>query len=206
MAATAAQQPIPQTALPTNGNKPKHISWDNFEKRYLSREDGYKYEWVRGLVIKSKNTMNQKQLYILANLRDFFNQLVFTGQIEGYLEPEVDTFFIKGEAHRRPDLSFFTKRQQALAAHGLEQVPQFVIEVISSNDLLNDLEDKLMDYWRAGVQVVWLVYPKQEVVYVHCLGKEATRCQGESICSATPVLPLFAIAAVEIFKKPPMPM
>ncbi len=206
MAATAAQHPIKQPALPANGNKPKYISWENFQKRYLTREDGYKYEWVRGEVVKTKHTMNQKQLFILANLRDIFNQLIFSGKISGYFEPEVDTFFLAGEAHRRPDLSFFTKKQQALAAHGEEQIPQFVVEVISGNDLLNDLEDKMMDYWKAGVQVVWLIYPKQEVVYVHARGKEVARCQGGDICSAEPVLPEFLMPTSDIFKKPPMPL
>lgn len=205
MAATAVQQPIKQPALPANGNKPKYISWENFQKRYLTREDGFKYEWVRGVVVKTKNSMNQKQFYILANLRDFFNQLIFSEKIAGYLEPEVDTFFLSGEAHRRPDLSYFTKKQQALAAHGKEQVPQFVVEVISGSDLLNDLEDKMMDYWKAGVQVVWLIYPKQEVVYVHARGKEVARCQAGDLCSADPVLPAFGLPVDEIFKKPPMP-
>ncbi|MBK8566601.1 MAG: Uma2 family endonuclease [Saprospiraceae bacterium] len=206
MAATAEQLQKQHHDLPANGNKPKYISWENFQKRYLPREDGFKYEWVRGMVIKSKNTINQKQLYILANLRDFFNQLIFSEKITGYLEPEVDTFFLSGEAHRRPDLSYFTKKQQALAAHGKEQIPQFVVEVISGSDLLNDLEDKMMDYWQAGVQVVWLIYPKQEVVYVHARGKEANRCQAGDICSADPVLPAFSLPVGEIFKKPPMPM
>jgi len=205
MASTAFQKSMGQPAAPTNVSKSKFISWDNFQKRYLPREDGYKYEWVRGEVIKTKHTINQKQLYILANLRDFFNKLIFSGKIAGYFEPEVDTFFLAGEAHRRPDLSYFTKRQQAFAAHGEEQIPQFVVEVISGSDLLNDLEDKLMDYWKAGVQVVWLVYPRQEVVYVHSRGKETARCQAGDICSAEPVLPDFSLPANDIFKKPPMP-
>lgn len=205
MAATAVQKSTNLPAAPVNGSRSKYITWENFQKRYLPREDGYKYEWVRGAVIKTKHTMNQKQLYILANLRDFFNHLVFSGKIAGYFEPEVDTFFLSGEAHRRPDLSYFTKKQQALAAHGEEQIPQFVVEVISGNDLLIDLEDKMMDYWKAGVQVVWLIYPKQEVVYVHSHGKETVRCQADDPCSAEPVLPEFALPTSDIFKKPPMP-
>lgn len=189
-----------------SGGKSKYITWEYFQRHYLTREDNYKYEWVRGEIVKTKNTMNQKQLYILANLRDFFNKLIFSGKITGYFEPEVDTFFLKGESHRRPDLSYFTKKQQAFAAHGEEQIPEFVVEVISNNDLLTDLEDKLMDYWQAGVKVVWLIYPKQEVVYVHTMGKETARCQGDEVCSAAPVLPEFSMPAASIFVKPPLPV
>ncbi|MBI5917013.1 MAG: Uma2 family endonuclease [Bacteroidetes bacterium] len=205
MAATAVLKLADPTAVHNNGGKSKYVSWENFQKRYLPREDGCKYEWVRGQVIKTKHTMTQKQLYLLANLRGFFNQLVFAEKIAGYFEPEADTFFLSGEAHRRPGLSYFTKKQQALAAHGEEQIPQFVVEVISGNEMLNDLEDKMMDYWKAGVQVVWLIYPKQEIVYVHSRGKETARCQGGDLCSAEPVLPEFVLPVGEIYKKPPIP-
>jgi hypothetical protein len=28
----------------------KKISWENFQKKYLTREDRFKYEWVNGMV------------------------------------------------------------------------------------------------------------------------------------------------------------
>lgn len=37
----------------TAQNPPKLISWEAFEKKYLSREDRFKYEWVNGTVEKT---------------------------------------------------------------------------------------------------------------------------------------------------------
>lgn len=31
----------------------KSISWADFQKKYLSREDNYKYEWLNGIVEKT---------------------------------------------------------------------------------------------------------------------------------------------------------
>ena len=50
--------------------QPKPVSWETFEKKYLSREDSWKYEWVNGIVEKTKRFMYQEQFYILHNLRN----------------------------------------------------------------------------------------------------------------------------------------
>jgi len=37
--------------------KPRKISWETFQKKYLSKEDKYKYEWLDGIVEKTPRTM-----------------------------------------------------------------------------------------------------------------------------------------------------
>lgn len=39
----------------------KKISWEDFERKYLNKEDRYKYEWVDGGVVKTLRAMNQSQ-------------------------------------------------------------------------------------------------------------------------------------------------
>ena len=46
----------------------RKISWATFEKKYLTREDGYRYEWLNGTIEKTKK-MNKTQLFILRNLQ-----------------------------------------------------------------------------------------------------------------------------------------
>ena len=50
----------------------KVISWEDFQREYLSREDGYKYEWLNGTIERTPNAMNAAQLYILSNLLNYF--------------------------------------------------------------------------------------------------------------------------------------
>ncbi|MCC6725036.1 MAG: Uma2 family endonuclease, partial [Saprospiraceae bacterium] len=38
----------------SKGTEPKRISWEQFEKQYLTREDRYKYEWVKGQIEKTE--------------------------------------------------------------------------------------------------------------------------------------------------------
>jgi Uma2 family endonuclease len=61
--------------------------------------------------------------------------------------PSVKTF-------RRPDAVYFT-RQQIVNPNLEPTVPYFVIEVNSKSNTFDAFEDKLEDYFKAGIQTVW---------------------------------------------------
>ncbi|TAK37699.1 MAG: Uma2 family endonuclease [Saprospiraceae bacterium] len=182
--------------------QPRRISWQEFQNRYMERENGYKYEWVNGIVEKTKCTMNPNQLFIQRNLTSFFWQLLNDGKVHGGLLAEPDLLLFD-EHHRRPDMAWLTNEQiDNLAVEGVIEVPAFVIEVISNNDAAAKLVDKMEDYRKAGVQVVWQIYPKIRQIQVYS-GKNlrhSTVLIGDEICSAAPVLPAFELAVNEVFK------
>lgn len=203
--ATQSVQP-PRSPKPASSKvNGEGMSWKDFQKKYLHREDGYKYEWLNGVVEKTKRTMDKTQLYILRNLSAFFRQLLNTGKVQGELIAEPDLFFL--ENHRRPDICWLTNEQIDRMAYGENDVPAFVIEVISSNDYLNRVEKKMDNYRDAGVQVVWQVFPDYEKVHVYtgnALDSMTIR-SGSQTCSAAPVLPDFILPVKDIFFKPPKP-
>ncbi len=55
MSATTVQKSIPTPFV--KKKKPKRISWATLEKKYLTREDNWKYKWVGGVVEKTKRVM-----------------------------------------------------------------------------------------------------------------------------------------------------
>ncbi len=200
-----APQPAPKAvaAPPAAKKQPRLIKWQEFEKRYLSREDGYKYEWLYGRVEKTEYTMNPTQLYIQRNLTALFRSFLNAGKVHGELLAEPDLFFAH-ELHRRPDLAWLTNAQiDNLTNEGAIEIPAFVIEVISTHDAAQRIVDKMRHYRAAGVQVVWLIYPNQKEVHVYGGQnlENMTVCTGEKICSAAPVLPALAFPVSDIFKK-----
>jgi len=140
------------------------ITWEQFQRRYLSREDGFKYEWVNGRVEKMPRSMDKTQLYILANLTKFFTALQRRNDLTGYLISEGDTFFAGN--HRRPDVAYYTDEQIQAARHNEDVHPDFVIEVISKTDQLEKVARKMDDYRAAGVPVVWHVFSQSKQVHV----------------------------------------
>ena len=175
------------------------ISWADFEKEYFSREDKWKYEWVNGYVEQTERTMNQYQFYILANLRNLFEDLKKAGKISGYLEAEVDAFFLEN-VHRIPDIAYFTKEQVISMSQGHNQVPKWVIEIISKIDNINRVTKKLQNYRAAEVAVIWHIFPDLAEVHVY-QGDNMTILTGDKICSASPVLSAFEISVNDLFKK-----
>jgi Uma2 family endonuclease len=63
---------------------------------------------------------------------------------------------------RRPDVSFLPKSQIGtdFFEDGYAYVPPaLAVEVVSPNDLAEDLQLKLKEYLAAGVRLVWIIYP-----------------------------------------------
>lgn len=46
---------------------------------------------------------------------------------------------------RRPDITYLTKEQIATTKQGEDQIPEFVIEIISGNDKANKVEEKRLN-------------------------------------------------------------
>lgn len=202
MSASAVQAQSSKN-LPTQKAAPtKPISWLDFQKKYLSREDGFKYEWLNGQVEKTIRGMDKTQLYIQRNFLRFFRELLKNGKVEGEMIAEPDLFFLKN--HRRPDMVWLTDEQiNRLATPEAYEVPEFVIEVISMNDQMNKVRDKMINYRDAGVQVVWHIFPNTQEVDVYS-GKNLASvkvCTQGDICSAEPVLPEFKMPVKAIFEK-----
>ena len=177
-------------------NTSKKISWETFEEEYLSREDGFKYEWVDGYVEQTPSTMNTEQIYILRNLRRFFTNLDAKNNISGILEAEIDSYFDGN--YRKPDIAFLTDSQIEEAKNKTKIVPQFIIEIISTHDQVNRLQKKMDDYDRAQVAVVWHIFPLLKKIHVYN-GKQMTVCREDDICSAEPVIKGFKMTVNEIF-------
>lgn len=160
--------------------------------------DGHKYEWNDGEIIQFTG-MKKEQLYLYDILNHLFIKKGYWESGTLVAEQEVQ---LSGVQMRRPDIAYFNKEQIKRSRKGEDVIPEFVIEVISNNDQINQLEKKISEYFKAGVKVIWNIIPEQEVVYVYTSRRDVKICLENDICSAKPVLPDFAITANELFALP----
>lgn len=159
--------------------------------------DGFKYEWNDGELIKFTG-MNKNQVYIYDVLLELFIEKGY--KKIGTIVSEYDVM-LSGIQMRRPDIAFLTKEQLISAKNGEDEIPPFLIEIISGSDNINRVEDKLTEYFKAGVKVVWNIFPEQKMVYVYTSRKEVKICMENDICSAQPVLEDFKISVDDLFGK-----
>ena len=196
MVATIAQQP---QVAPKNGQKSiqKKVSWAQFQEQYLSREDGFKYEWLNGIIEKTPRFMYQNQLIIVDNLMELFDNLKFQKKVTGRLISEIDSFF--DDHHRRPDLAFYTAEQIKLTRTKVNQIPAFVVEIISPADNINRVNNKVDDYFNAGVKVLGHIFPDLKKVHVYENNEQILIRSGQDICSAETAIEGFALSVDAIF-------
>lgn len=158
-------------------------------------EDGFKYEWNDGELIKFVG-MNRKQVFIYEALNQLFIEkgLWKTGTLISEYDVQ-----LSGIQMRRPDVAYLTKEQIASTKQGEDEIPEFAIEIISGSDKANKVEAKTIEYFKYGVKVLWLIYPDNKTVQVYTSLKQAQICTDDDICSAKPVLEDFEISVNDIF-------
>jgi Uma2 family endonuclease len=72
---------------------------------------------------------------------------------------------------RRADVSFIRLERYSLAQVSEEGhvsiAPDLAVEVISPNDLAKKINERLEDYRRAGVNLIWVIDPELRIVDIH---------------------------------------
>ena len=161
-------------------------------------DDMYVYEYNEG-VLEPAFSMRQDENYLLTNIENqFFKTTDFLAGVR--LRAEMDAW-VTDQQMRRPDVSFFSKQQLQLMDAGVDVVPGFVIEFGSVSDDVQKSLTKLHQYFDAGVQVVWWVYPLYKEVYVYTSPKTVIICTDTDVLSAAPALPDFQLTVAELFRQ-----
>lgn len=83
----------------------------------------------------------------------------------------------------------------------LETIPQLVVEIRSKNDSARDMADRVADYLKAGVVVVWVVEPATETVTEHRNGEAVKSCQRDETLRCEDVIPSFKLTLAELFQQ-----
>lgn len=109
---------------------------------------------------------------------------------------------------RRPDVAFVSYQRWAKTRsvprtdNAWNVVPNLATEVVSPTDSVVELEQKIAEYFKVGVELVWVVYPSQSKVHV-CLSP--TQIQVLTITDALDggtVLPGFRLPLTDLFAEP----
>ncbi len=89
----------------------------------------------------------------------------------GHVLDSSTTFNFKdGQPKRQPDVSFVSLAKMAEPLdEELTFAPDLAVEVVSRNDALYEVEQKVMQYQRAGVGLIWVIRPFSRIVEIYHL-------------------------------------
>jgi len=111
---------------------------------------------------------------------------------------------------RRPDFAFvpfelWPSGESFPRENAWDIVPPLVVEVVSPSDVAEGLLDKIVEYLNAGVQLVWVIYPSQRLIYVY---ESPTRVRGlgpADELDGGAVLPRFRLPVATLMPAPATP-
>jgi Uma2 family endonuclease len=130
-------------------------------------DDGWKYELVQGELRKMSPAGVEHgdiSLAIAASLRAYARQHRL-----GNVYPS-DTGFVLSrnpDTVRAPDAAFVRAERVIRTQKYFEGAPDLAFEVISPNDLYEEVAEKTREYLRAGTRVVVVVNPRTRDVLIH---------------------------------------
>lgn len=107
---------------------------------------------------------------------------------------------------RRPDVAFVRYERWPVTAFPtsdpaeLEAIPNLAVEVVSPSNAAEEIEDKLKDYFDAGVELVWVIYPRHRRIYVYSTPTEIRLLGEADELDGGKVLPGFKLGIATLFK------
>ncbi len=173
------------------------MTYDEFQNWNPETEEGIKYEWDNG-VVEAEERMRIDELHIYTNLVKTL-QSNYKLNIVGYFISEVNIYFKNLNKIRRPDIIFLTEDEVQKTKLKIDFIPQFVIEVVSHSNSINEIENKIWDYFTSGVKIVWIILPNHKEVKIYKSIKDIKICLDNDVCDAGDVIPDFQIRVDEIF-------
>ena len=191
---TITKKPRRKPVRSQSVRKPKTIqaflAWEQPEGKY-------KYEWVDGSLEKTEYMMKNTERGIVQRIqRAFARTKAYAAHGELFAETYVP---VTATRVRIPELCFFTQEQIRDSASGEQPIPSSAIEIISPNEKGFKIEQKALDYFAAGVQVLWQIYPNIRMVKVLTSPREIQACFEQDVCSAAPALPDLQLTVEELF-------
>jgi Uma2 family endonuclease len=102
-------------------------------------------------------------------------------------------FRLPNGGSRSPDVAWIRQdRWDALTPDQKEKfppiAPDFVLELTSPTDSLQETQAKMQEYMLSGVKLGWLIHPKTRIVEIYRIGKEVERLESPTTLSGENVL------------------
>jgi len=172
----------------------------------LTMPDGYRYELVDGNLVERHmgwlaGVVGTELLLRVGN----FNHQHRLGWVnqggDGSYQP-----FPGKRLVRKPDVSFVRfgrfPEERPPTGHAV-LAPDLAAEVVSPNDLYEEVDRKIEEYVRAGVRLIWVISPENHTVRVYRPDGSSLSLREDDELDGEDVLPGFRCPVRDLFPRPP---
>jgi Uma2 family endonuclease len=172
------------------------------DELFLMTDDGYKYELVEGRLRKMTPAGSLHGVVgmrlasaILTHVDHGQLGVVFAADTGFKLASNPDTV-------RAPDIAFAARERipdGGIPTAYWPGAPDLAVEVLSPTDVRSEIDEKIDEYLRSGVRLVWFVNPFERRITVHRSEKRALVLEEHDSVDGGDVLPGFSYPIARLF-------
>ena len=167
----------------------------------LTMPDGDKFELVNGIPVEKQMGAESGEITTLlsALLTVFVRQQQLGHVYDGQTGFQC---FAEASLVRKPDISFVAAGRlpgDKSPKGNVKIAPDLAVEVVSPNDLCEELEEKIQDYRQAKIPLIWIVYPRSKVVLIRRADGSCAEVDASGELSGEAVIPGFTCKVAELF-------
>jgi Uma2 family endonuclease len=161
------------------------------------------YEWIDGQAVE-KPPMGIEAGVVIVNLTRHLSNHVAANKLGRVLPSDAGYRINVGSSRRvrKPDLSFVPRGRfpDDRVPRGNSTIPpDLAVEVISPNDVAEEIEQRICDFLSVGVRLFWVIYPATRSVWVlRKDGSGARLTEGQEL-SGEDVVPGFSCPLAHLF-------
>jgi Uma2 family endonuclease len=162
-------------------------------------EDGQKYELVDGEIIVSPGGMRHSEIGI--QIAYLLKTYIDDSPIGRLLGSDVGIILPNGNL-RSPDVSFVSFEKLPKGNTPItfwKFIPDLVVEILSPDDSMRQVADKIAEFLEAGVPLIWLVDPENQTVTVYRSLTDTTKLTASDTINADLILPGFSSKVSNFF-------
>ncbi len=168
--------------------------------------DDMLYEVVDGQVVEKKMSARETEIAsILVQLMGPYLKANRLGKVVGEMLFRIN---LENDLRRRPAVAFisharwpFNRRVPKVTPW--DMVPDLAIEVISESNSAYEVQDKVHEYFAAGVSRVWVIYPDQAEIYVYASPTQIDVLKIGQELDGGDLIPGFRLALAVLFEDDP---
>jgi Uma2 family endonuclease len=166
----------------------------------IRRDEGVLCELINGVLVEK--AVSEKTAFLAARLISLLDAVVSAGKLGWVLGPDA---FVRlfGKQLRAPDVSF-VRRDQRPGGRLLDTgypstAPALAVEVFSPGNTQGEIEQKRDDFFAAGTELFWIVYPDRQGIEVSTGPRDHRIFGRDDLLDGGTVLPGFSIKVADLF-------
>ena len=175
--------------------------WMTAEDLFWFPNDGKRRELVKGELREMPPAGSSHGAYS-GSLHVYLGYHVLTQELGRIFSAETGFTIARApDTVRAPDIAFVSKDRlpDPLPYGYLELAPDLVVEVVSPNDTVRKVSDKVDEWLEAGVRLVWVVEFRKRTITEYRFRKPIRVLREEDTLEGGDVVPGFSLPVREVF-------